>query len=450
MVGWCFAFGLLMVSLYWVAASMFVDLAHFWWAIPFAVAGLPAMFALYYGLFTLLARWWGVMRLDGIIMLALCWFLADYARAHMFSGFPWDMLGYVWGGSLPILQVTSVIGIEGLTVVTLLIVLLPAALVVPVITRQTRRIFAFSLIVLLALWGWGNWRLEHASAAMVPQVRLRLVQTDLSQSHKWVSEEREAHFQELLNLSFAPGAQPVTDVIWPETATAFFLTEDFQRRQAIAARMPVGTHVITGVVERAQEPNGHMLYHNSLIAMDAQTNIIAGYDKSHLVPFGEYIPYSRYLPVRALVIGDFEAGEGAVGLRVPHLPPFSPLICYEAIFSGQVTDSNDRPQWLLNVSNDAWYEGTMGPYQHFAIARVRAIEEGMPLVRVANKGVVGVVDAYGRIKAELGWGKAAFIDSDLPAALPPTWFAQQRGLGLWLLVGLTFLGAGILRFRHRN
>ncbi|MDD5586859.1 MAG: apolipoprotein N-acyltransferase [Alphaproteobacteria bacterium] len=445
-LGWFFAFGLLTVSLYWIAGALFVDIKQFWWLVPFAVFGLPAMFAVYHGLAALAAWRLDLNRLDGLVVLAVAWSLADYARGTMMTGFPWDLTGYVWSDVLPVLQLASVIGVYGLTLFTLVLAVLPAALVSPVRNRMSLPVFAASLVLLGAAAAWGGWRLSQAPEAFVPGVRLRLVQPDIDQARKWRHDEREANFKELLDLSFAPAEKPVTQIIWPETATAYYLTEDSEARKAIAARMTEGQTLLTGVVQRGLRPDGSLMYFNSLIAVDGKARVVAGYAKFHLVPFGEYVPFRSFLPFRAVAaIGDFTPGDGLMTLRVKGMPSFSPLVCYEAIFPGEVARRDDPPHVLLNVTNDAWYDGTTGPYQHFAIARARAVEEGVPLVRVANKGVNGVVDGYGRIVARQGWGKAAFLDSDLPQALPmPTFFARW-GNKLFLILAGIMLAAVLTR-----
>jgi apolipoprotein N-acyltransferase len=446
-VGWTFALVLLTVRLYWIAGALFVDIKEFWWLVPFAVFGLPSMFAVYHGLAALLAWRWGLRRVDGLLILAVAWALADYARGHLMTGFPWDLTGYVWGDVLPMMQITSVVGIYGLSLITLVLALLPAALAPPIRSGLAVRLFVAGLFMLAGLAGWGAWRLAQAPApAMVDGVRLRLVQPNISQAVKWREDYREPNFAKLLELSFAPAEEPVTAIIWPETATAFYLTENAPRRQTIAANMKEGQLLLTGVVQRRLKPDDTLEFFNSLIAIDNKARVIAGYAKFHLVPFGEYVPFRTYLPFRAVAaVGDFTPGEGLMTLRAPGLPPFSPLICYEAIFPGEVARKDDPPQWLVNITNDAWYEGTTGPYQHFAIVRARAVEEGLPLVRVAIKGVDAVVDGYGRIVEQQGWDKAGFVDSPLPKPLPhrtvyATWGDTAFWLACGLLILLAFLG----------
>jgi apolipoprotein N-acyltransferase len=286
----------------------------------------------------------------------------------------------------------------------------------------------------------------------VPDVRLRLVQPDVDQARKWRHDERGATFRELLDLSFSPAEKPVTHIIWPETATSYYLTEDTDARKAIAARMTAGESLLTGVVQRGVKPDGSLMYFNSLIVVDSKTRVVAGYAKFHLVPFGEYVPFRSFLPFRAVAaIGDFMPGDGLQTLRVEGLPSFSPLVCYEAIFPGEVARRDDPPHFLLNVTNDAWYDGTTGPYQHFAIVRARAVEEGIPLVRVANKGIDAVVDGYGRIVALQGRGKPGFIDSDLPQAVPHrTVFSRWGNKPFWLLAAALLAVALASKIRARR
>jgi apolipoprotein N-acyltransferase len=441
--GWSFAFGCFCFSFYWIAASMFVDIAQFWWAVPLALVGLPIFFAIYYGLAAMLLHKLRMKGLSGVVAFALLWFLADYARGHVFSGFPWNLEGYTWGRVLPVLQIVSVIGVYGLTLVTLIIASLPALLVQD--NKRNRLIMSGSFVLLLVIAGWGVWRMDSTPVAMAPDVRLRLVQPNTNQADKWVASELEDHFRHLLDLSSAPvaaGEKPITHIIWPETASPFYLTEDVVHRRIAAAHVPENGVLLTGVVRRSQDEEGFLHYYNSLIAVDDKARVIGGYDKHHLVPFGEFIPLRRYLPLKTLVNGlDFSAGDGPHSLRVLGLPAFSPQICYEAIFSGDVADRDDRPQFLLNITNDGWYGNTAGPYQHLSLVKTRAVEEGLPLVRAANTGISGVTDPYGRVVARLGLSKTGFVDSDLPQALPPTVFSRYGELPLW--VGFAILALGI-------
>ncbi|MDX2027783.1 MAG: apolipoprotein N-acyltransferase [Alphaproteobacteria bacterium] len=447
--GWSFAFGFLMLALYWIAASMFVDIASFWWAVPLAVAGLPAAFAIYYGIAAALAHRMGLKGLSGALTLALLWFLADYVRGHAFTGFPWDLVGHGWSIVLPILQITSIIGIYGLTLLTLITICLPATLADK--NKHSRAAVAGSLLLFALIAIWGEARLMQAKDDVVPNVRLRLVQPNIDQSQKWLSSARENHFRHLLDLTSAPGLKPVTHIVWPETAATYYLMEEPARRHDIAAHLPKGGALLTGLIRRNMDEAGQIHYYNSLIAVDGKANVVAGYDKFHLVPFGEYIPFRTILPLRALATfgTDFSSGEGPRSLRVTGLPSFSPLICYEIIFPGEVEDRADPPHFLLNVTNDGWYGNTSGPYQHFAVARIRAIEEGRPLVRAANTGISGVMDSYGRVTARLGLGETGFVDADVPEVLNGTLFSQYGGRGLWLIFGLFSIALIYIRIKRK-
>jgi apolipoprotein N-acyltransferase len=217
--------------------------------------------------------------------------------------------------------------------------------------------------------------------------------------------------------------------------------------------VPPGGTLLTGVLRREINPLNEIHYFNSLVAINRASQITAVYDKAHLVPFGEYVPYRDWVPLPALAgLGiDFSRGPGPRTLHVQGLPPFSPFICYEAIFSGAVTDPNDPPQFLLNVTNDAWYGHTAGPYQHFAIARVRAVEEGLPLVRAANTGISGIIDPYGRVMQRLDLGKRGIIDGDLPTALPaPTYFHRNGEHPLWLIFGVLAIMVVLESFKAKK
>ncbi len=274
-------------------------------------------------------------------------------------------------------------------------------------------------------------------------VRLRLVQANIAQHHKWRDDLRADHFARHVELTAAPAAAPITLVIWPETAVPYLLDREPERLAMIADLVPPGGLLITGAVRATPEGMTPFQVWNSLRVIDDGGAVVATYDKHHLVPFGEYVPFRGILTLVKLTAGavDYSPGPGPRTLALDGLPSVSPLICYEAIFPGQVTDPDDRPGWLLNVTNDGWYGVSTGPYQHLAQARLRAVEEGLPLVRAANTGISAVVDSFGRVTASLGLAKAGVVDAALPMALPdPTPFARAgawpflfvlAAIGLW-------------------
>jgi apolipoprotein N-acyltransferase len=421
--GWWFGFGFHVPGLYWIANALLVDGTRFLWMLPFSLAGLPAVLAVYAGLVG-----WAVHRLRTagaarVLALAALWTLAEWLRGVLFTGFPWNLVGYAWTVSDAVLQVTALAGIHGLGFLTVWVAAMPALLAGRASRGpRARRWVALAALVLALVWMGGAVRLATAAAETVPGVMLRIVQAGIAQHHKWQPELRLAHFRRHLELSAQPGPARVTHVIWPETAAPYFLAEEPDALAAIGRIVPAGGLAILGAPRLERGPGAAVRLWNSLQVVDGAGAIVATYDKAHLVPFGEYVPLRAILPIDKVAFGmtDFSAGPGPLTLPLPGLPPMGPLICYEAIFPAAVVGPGRRPAWLVNVTNDAWYGNSSGPYQHFAMARVRAVEEGLPLVRAANTGISGVIDAYGRITARLDLGQSGVLDTPLPAALTPT------------------------------
>lgn len=459
LLGWSFGFGFFLAGLYWIAAALFVDIAQFWWMVPFAVVGLPAALAIFTALAQLAAfetcERLGLVGSTRILAFAVCWAVAEYLRGHVLTGFPWNLVGYAWAGAFPgalaVLQSASILGIYGLSLLTVTVAALPARLGDLGRGRFHAPLAALLLVAVAAIGG--AWRLAEAPRSNVPGVMLRLVQPSIPETFKNDPRALAQNLQRLLALSASPGAAQATAIIWPEAAAPPLLERYPELRQTIAAVIPKGGLLLTGG-ERAEPLQGWppRQVWNSILALDDTGAIIATYDKAHLVPFGEYVPLRGILPIERIApgIGDFSRGPGPRTQALPSLPPVSPLICYEAIFPGAVIDPAHRPQWLLNVTNDAWYGVSSGPFQHLDIVRVRAVEEGMPLVRSANNGVSAVIDGYGRVLARLDLNAVGVLDAPLPIALSPTLF-ESIGDGLfWGLVLALLATIGIVsRFDPR-
>jgi apolipoprotein N-acyltransferase len=462
--GWWFGFGHFLTGIYWVALALLTDPERYGWMAPFAPAGLAVVLAVFpagAAALTHLAEQRGLTRGAGrVLAFAVAWTVMEWLRGHVLTGFPWNLAGYAWTASDAMIQLGAVTGIYGLSLVAAVVGAIPATLGDGARTRLSVLLpTAVAAAVLAVLWAGGAARLSAAGpagdGAMVAGVTVRLVQPNIAQNHKWREDLREAHFTRHLELTVAPRAAPsadgapgggsVTHVIWPETAAPFLLEHDAPRRAAIAAVVPAGGLVITGAPRATARGVTPFRIWNSIHGVDGEGRIAGTYDKAHLVPFGEYLPLRRYVSalfdIQKITHGstDFSSGPGPRTLRFFGLPPVSPLICYEAIFPGEVTDPSDRPAWLLNLTNDGWFGMSSGPFQHFESARVRAVEEGLPLVRAANTGISGVVDAYGRVIAMLGLGRKGVVDSPLPAPLgsepPYVRFGDWGLLALLLLVG---------------
>ncbi len=430
---------------------MLTDAERFAWLIAPSILGVSALLAVFPAMATAAARLWlpGAGRALG---LALAWTAAEWLRGRVLSGFPWNLIGYGWVISDEMIQFAALGGIYGLSVIMVLAASLPATLADAPSGARRWTPTAFAAALLAATWAGGAVRLAVAGAPdAVEGVRLRLVQPNIAQHHKWKPELRAALFDRQLQLSARPGTEPISHVIWPETAIPYFIANDPARRRLVASVTPPGGVLISGAVRTTIEPTSPPKLWNSLHAIDAAGQIVGTYDKFHLVPFGEYMPMRRLLSFAKLTYGttDFSSGPGPRTLRLPGLPPVGPLICYEVIFPHAVVDRSDRPEWLLNLTNDAWFGVSTGPYQHFASARVRAVEQGLPLVRVANTGISGVVDPYGRVTARLGLGREGVLDAALPTALDRiTPYARWGDFTLLAMLGVGGLSLWRLGSRH--
>lgn len=445
--GWWFGLGYFVAGLYWFSHALLVDAEKYAWLIPFAVGGLSAAFAIYPACAALMTHASGTRGIGRVLALAASWTAMEWLRGVLFTGFPWNPLGNVWTVSGEMIQLGAVTGVFGLSLVTVLAASAPAVLADRG-SRLGRWGPSMAAIALLALiWGGGAWRLAGSENGEVPGVRLRIVQANIPQADKWRPALRDSHVATYLNLS-GRGGGGASHVIWPETAVPFAVATDRDRRRLIASVIPKGGLLLTGSIRIQTKERRVERVWNSLHAVDGEARVVGTYDKFHLVPFGEYVPLRGILKFPKLTAGrrDFTAGPGPRTLNLPGLPPVSALICYEAIFPGSVTDAANRPGWLLNITNDAWFGTSIGPYQHFASARMRAVEEGLPLVRAANTGISAVVDSYGRVRARIGLGRKGVLDAPLPMALavPPP-FARFGNVTALIILLMVAIAARLLR-----
>ena len=457
-VGWWFGFGHFIAGLYWIGIALSIKAEQFGWLIPFAVFGLPAIVACYTGVLTLVAK---ALQLRGlaagagsVVIFAVLWVFLEWVRGWAFTGFPWNLIGSVWTISDSMIQFAALIGVYGLSFVTVLGAAMPAILTDEELSKfAARRTVIIALGILVGIGIGGAVRLSQAETKTVADVRLRLVQPNIPQKIKWQRSRRNGHVMKQLHLSrTAPkfGTAKPTHVIWSETAVPYYLAREPQLRRVIADGVPPDGLIITGAPRlKTKGPRSYQTW-NSLHAVDGSGSVVATYDKSHLVPFGEYVPFRWLLNMSKITTGttDFSPGPGPRTLRLKGLPPVSPLICYEGIFPSRVIASGPRPQWLLNITNDAWYGRSVGPYQHFAAVRLRAVEEGMPLVRVANTGISAVVDSYGRTIASLGLSREGVIDSPLPKSLDTLTLYARYGDRIILILLALMTVVGLLLSRR--
>ena len=460
--GWFFGFGYFVAGLYWIGHAFLVDAKTFGWLLPVAVTALPAGLAIFTALGFALARSVWARGSTRILSFAVALTIAEWLRGTILTGFPWNSFGYALTGPLVLAQSASVLGLWGMTFLALAIFASPATLADdPAENKRRWRPFAAAALALAVMAGFGAWRLAGTPTTFVDDARLRIMQPNLSQDAKFNYGARQkivSHYLSLSDRATGPdrsGIRDVTHLIWPESAFPFFLTREPSALAQIAELLPPGAVLITGAARYADSPPGGKgaRAYNSVYVIDHDGSILSVYDKVHLVPFGEYLPFQETLEKLGLmqltkVQGGFLSGDRHRAYAVKGAPRFLPLICYEIIFPGVVVPRGERPGWLLNVTNDAWFGISTGPHQHFQQARVRAIEEGLPLVRAANNGISAVIDPLGRIVKELPLGTEGVLDSALPRPIVATVYARFGDTIAFVV--LTAVGVFVMRQRARR
>lgn len=456
---WIVGFGYFFFNFVWIGEAFLVEADKFAWLLPFAVTLLPAGLALFWA-----AAGWLLRRLDlsglaGVVAFAVVMAAVAYARGHILTGLPWNVPGYALTAPLELLQSASIFGIYGLTLIACFVFAAP--LVLAADDAQPWRMLtalAVSVLPIAALYGYGMVRLS-AETEDVAGVKIRIVQPSVPQREKWLPEFQRRIFDDhiLLSRTNPEGGiddlAGITHVIWPESAMPFFPLETPQAMQEIADMLPEGRVLITGAIRRdsAAPASADTLQSwkvfNSILVLDDKAALIGLYDKIHLVPFGEYLPFDKTL--EALGLQKLTHGRGAFTegprpkppLKAPGLPAAVGLICYEAVFPEEVVAGGARPGVIVNVTNDGWFGNSTGPRQHFQQTRVRAVEQGVPVLRAANNGISAIVDPYGRVRAALGMDARGVIDGALPRAISAPPYAVW---GNWIFAAMEFLSTVLL------
>ncbi|MES2814738.1 MAG: apolipoprotein N-acyltransferase [Pseudomonadota bacterium] len=421
--------GYFALALNWIVEPFLIDIARHGWMAPFALALLSAGLALFWAPAALMSR----LARRPALAFVVAFVALEWLRGVVFTGFPWAMLGHVWIGT-PLDQLAALGGPSLLSLLTL------TAAVLPVVWRWRGALGAAA--VLGCALAWGLWRLAQPMPA-AGDLTLRLVQPNAEQSVKWDAARAQEFFDRLIALTAKDGPADLT--IWPETAVPYMLEYSPEVADMVVAASG-GRPVALGI---QREEAGR--FYNSLRVLEGDGGETARYDKAHLVPFGEYIPFGDlaydWFGLRAFAAqagNTYTAGPGPRVLDLGRFGKVLPLICYEAIFPRDVNAMPDRADWILQITNDAWFGIWTGPFQHFDQARLRAIEQGLPLIRVANTGVTAVVDARGRVVDQLPFGVMDALDTRIPGALPPTPYARWGDGPLALLLaglaGLAMIG----------
>ncbi|WP_435164012.1 apolipoprotein N-acyltransferase [Falsirhodobacter sp. 1013] len=421
--GWFAGAGYFALALNWIIEPFLVDPWTFGWMAPFAVVLLSFGLALFWALAAAVAR--------GPLIFAVALTAVEFARGHVLTGFPWALPGHVWIGWAPS-QMAAWIGPTGLTLMTALMAALPVAL--------RWKGAALSGVLLIGAFGLGLWRLDQPDPAGTGRI-VRIVQPNAAQAMKWDPDRAAMLFRRALDLSAAPGRKDL--VVWPETSVPYLLDDYVAQEIGSAAGVPAAVGI-----QRTEGP----LAFNSLAVVQPDGRVSQIYDKHHLVPFGEYMPFGDTLARVGISAFAARLGHGYMAGPGPHVLDLGtlgdalPLICYEAVFPQDVR-ADTRPGWLLQITNDAWFGTLTGPYQHLAQARLRAIEQGLPMVRAANTGVSVMIDAKGRVQKSLLLGEQGYLDAELPGALPATVYAR---FGEGPVLAVLVLLAGVLLVLRRK
>lgn len=468
--GWWFGFGYFFFNLLWLGEAFLVEAEKFAVLLPFAVTLLPAGMAIFWALAASAARLFWSDGVTRIFVFVIALSFVEWLRGHVLTGLPWNVLGYALTAPLELMQGVAIFGAYGLTIVAILV--FSAPLVVLAQTGFARRtvvatIGILSCLPLVLLYGYGFWRLQEPET-FLSDVRVRIVQPSVLQREKWKPEFQRKIFDDHLQLSVtnSQGVRDdldgITHVIWPEAAMPFLPLEQPQALQEIGAMLPPGRVLVTGALRReltsadadASTKSASPMF-NSLLVFDDVGSLTSQYDKIHLVPFGEYLPLSPLLTALGFQklthgLGVFATGvEPRPVIDIAGLPKALGLICYEVLFPGAIVQSAARPGVLINLTNDGWFGNSTGPRQHFHQSRVRAVEEGVPLIRAANNGISAVVDRYGRVLQSLGMNVRGVIDSDVPSGAGTTPYARYGDWGFALLLALAALAGIVTRRAHR-
>jgi apolipoprotein N-acyltransferase len=453
MAGWWFGLGYFVPGLYWIGYAFLVDASTFAWLLPFAILGLPAYLALFTALGFALARLIWTRDASRVIALAASLTLAEWLRGHVLTGFPWNAFGYALTEPLALAQTASLIGLWGLTFLAVAIFASPAVLI-DGRSRGRKPWIApvIAVLLLIAMGIFGAIRLHLQPTKAVANVKLRIMQPNLQQDVRFNYSAKAEVMQKYLTLSDrasgpqSTGVRDANILIWPESAFPFFLTREADAMAQIADLLPKGTVLITGSVRAPDVPPGVRITraYNSIYVIDHDGSVLSIYDKLHLVPFGEFLPFQDWMEKIGLVQltkvqGGFIPGTRRRTIEIPNAPRALPLICYEAIFPGDVVERDDRPGWIVNLTNDGWFGISTGPYQHLQQARLRAIEQGLPVVRAANTGISAVIDPLGRFVARLDLGQEGVLDSNLPSAIPPTIYARVGDIPAAIIVAAALI-----------
>ncbi len=456
-LGWCYGFGYFVAGIYWISISLLVDAQSFAWLIPFALILIPSVLALYFAalavsFYFVVLKFSFTKNYEKFLIFAIFWIVYEILRAFLFTGFPWNLLGYVWMFNDASIQAASIFGVWGLSFFAALISLLPTLFFTRKpfhnlkMTSKGDKIFVVILfLTLLASLIFGHLRIDDAKIISNKNLKLRLVQGNIKQEMKWDAREKYLNLMKHIEMTNSRDTSDIAAVIWSETSVPYAIdpmSEIIDKLElAVPNRVGGGGILVTGGLRLKMSDDDNIENVWNSVFTFGNKGIIASYDKHHLVPFGEYVPLQKYLPfVQKITNGAIGFSQG-LGPKTIHgeLISIGPLLCYEVIFPDKIIDKNDRPELLVNLTNDAWFGNSSGPYQHFDMARMRAVEYGIPLARVANTGITAFFDSFGRVVNKINLNQEGVIDVDLVKNLEPTIYSRYCFGPLILLISFLLI-----------
>ena len=439
-LGYTFGAGMFISSMYWIYNPLTTMDYQFAWLIPFAYIGLALWGGLFSAVTFLITKLFKKPFMK-IVVFALVWTVCEIIRSNFpFGGIAWNTMATVWTDKVQVAQIVAIIGAYGLTLITIFMVSLPFIM--------TREAAGVSVAILLLLYVFGQFRIAAHPIEYKEGVNIRIVQSNISQDMKYSPQYMREILQKQLSLSLE-NSDNISHVIWTETSWPYYWDNGnndsmFQHATDI---FPENTVFITGVLKK----DGNSVF-NSVVAVK-NTEILNSYDKFHLVPFGEYVPLRKIIPIEKIVQvpGDFSAGIGPRTIDISGLGNTSVLICYEIIFSGNVVDRVNHPDLILNITNDKWFGDTAAPHQHYANAVLRAIEEGVPVIRAANSGISGAIAPTGITIAKLGVNNIGYLDIKMPRKIQDKTIFSNYGYSiLYTIMLIISIVASITFYKQRQ
>ena len=468
---WLWGTAYFVSNLWWTGTALLIDENPFLWALPLAVVGFPSLLGFFPAFASLLflfsKKFWVNKPLNAALIFTLWISFSEYGRGYFFTGFPWNIPAYIWSDFLPLLQSLSLIGPFALSLLTISLSSLIGASIFPLGRKQILISLTTLCTIFLLLSVWGYFRVQNNPIKFQDtDTVVRLIQPNIPQAEKWNKDFYDQQIDTITKLLTQPLAEEFQNsknvlAIAPETAlnetmlssVRAFETIDtaFLRLQSVPQEFYFYTGMLRSeVIEKETEIEKR--HYNSSLLFNERGEVIDIYDKFHLVPFGEYMPYSDIIPIEPVVkFSGFEFGEGLKTLKHEDLPTFSPLICYEILFPTEVAVKSDRPDMMVNITNDAWYGSSPGPFQHVLQAQYRAIEEGTPVLRAANTGMSVIYDSYGRKIVGLALFEEGIIDSHIPEKIKSgTLYSSIGNSAYFLFSFLIFLFVLLQRLTNKN